>query len=139
LKIRIFGAKLLPSPARKRQALFVKACRFALGRRAVRAEELNLIFLTNPQMRRINKRFLGHDYNTDVIAFPYAVPPAFGDVYVSVDQARLQAKDLGHSELEELLTLAIHGTLHLLGFDDHSPAEKKRMFAKQDSILKRLK
>lgn len=97
-----------------------------------------MIFVTNREIRRINKRYLNHDYNTDVIAFPYNMPPAFGDVYVSVDQARLQAKDLGHSQLKELLTLAIHGTLHLLGFDDHSPAKKKKMFAKQDAVLRKL-
>lgn len=90
-------------------------------------------------MRRINKRFLNHDFNTDVIAFPYDQPPAFGDVYVSVDQARIQAEELGHSNLKELITLAIHGTLHLMGHDDHAPAARKRMFARQDAILRKLK
>jgi probable rRNA maturation factor len=121
------------------------ACRKALGRKASRPGELNVIFTTNREIRRINKRYLRHDRNTDVIAFPYPQTLSekstrphgpFGDVFVSVDQARIQARELDHSLLEELLTLAIHGTLHLMGYDDHAPKARQRMFAKQSRILR---
>jgi len=148
LKINRHGLGAVPAACRKKR-LFLKACRAALGPARKRAGELNVILTTNPGIRKINKRFLNHDRNTDVIAFPYKVPaagvlrrggaPPFGDVYVSADQARIQAGYLGHSLLEELLTLAIHGTLHLMGYDDHRPSDRRRMFSRQDRILSRLK
>lgn len=104
--------------------------------------EINVVFLTNPEIRAYNRKYLDHDYATDVIAFGYqeesrkfdpALP--FGDILISVDQARIQAKDLGHSLLEELVTLAAHGTLHLLGYDDRGAADKKKMFARQNEIV----
>lgn len=117
-----------------------------------RPGELSLIFVTNPQIRAIHRRFLGVDRATDVVAFPYAGAggddafggrrlkerPPFGDVYVSVDQARRQAAELGHSLLEELVTLSVHGTLHLRGYDDHAPADRRRMFGRQEAILRRV-
>ena len=123
------------------------ACRKALGRKASGPGELNVIFITNREIRRINKRYLRHDRNTDVVAFPYpqALPAKctarhapFGDVFVSVNQAAIQARALGHSLLWELLTLSIHGTLHLMGYDDRAPADRRRMFAKQDRIVRDL-
>ncbi|MBI4345547.1 MAG: rRNA maturation RNase YbeY, partial [Elusimicrobia bacterium] len=93
-------------------------------------------------MRRINRDYLGHDYDTDVIAFPYgggrADDAPFGDVFVSVDQAKAQAKELGHSLLTEALTLAVHGTLHLAGYRDGRPADRRRMFARQDRLVRRF-
>ncbi|MBI4386475.1 MAG: rRNA maturation RNase YbeY [Elusimicrobia bacterium] len=144
----------MPENCRKK-LLFARACRLALGARAKRPGALCLVFVTNPQIRRINRKFLKHDYNTDVIAFPYTDDPIprrqtpsapsspsqsrpFGDIFVSVDQARIQARGLGRSLLEELLTLAAHGALHLVGYDDHSASERRRMFARQDRIVQRI-
>ncbi|MBI4057611.1 MAG: rRNA maturation RNase YbeY, partial [Elusimicrobia bacterium] len=62
----------------------------------------------------------------------------WGDIFISVDQARKQAKALGHSLLKEILTLAIHGILHLLGYRDHTPRDRRRMFHKQDQLLNDL-
>ncbi|MBI3549354.1 MAG: rRNA maturation RNase YbeY [Elusimicrobia bacterium] len=143
MKITLFHGALLPASCRK-ERLFRAACAAALGRKKTSPGELNLIFMSNREIRRVNKQYLNHDFATDVIAFPYesagprGASQPFGDVYVSVDQARLQAKELGHSHLKELLTLAVHGTLHLMGFDDHAPADRKRMFARQDAIVAAL-
>jgi probable rRNA maturation factor len=109
----------------------------ALGARAGRPGELNLVFVDDKEIRRLNKRHLGHDYATDVIAFPFEAP-LVGDVVVSVETARRQADELGHPLLDELLTLAAHGTLHLMGYDDHKPAEKAKMFRRQDAIVSRI-
>lgn len=150
--INIFGEELLPKPCRGR-ALFERACLAALGGR--RTGELNLIFLRKGAMRRLNRRYLAHDRDTDVLAFGYAqgrlprprralkagrgaggtadIP--LGDVCVSIDQARKQSLELGHSLLHELLTLAVHGILHLLGYDDHAPKDRKRMFARQKRLV----
>ncbi len=138
MRVRIHHLGLLPASARR--TLFEAACRSALGPAARRNGEMNLVFVRRGPMRKINKGYLGHDYDTDVISFPYPaskVPDApFGDVFVSIDQARKQAKEMGHDLSLELLTLAVHGTLHLVGYDDAKPAQKRRMFARQDRVLR---
>ena len=144
MTIVIRRPRLLPPSCRK-PGLFRRACRKALGTKANGPGELSIIFMTNREIRRINKKYLHHNRNTDVVAFPYRQEAAqrserrhapFGDVFVSVDQARIQAKQIGHSLLEELLTLAIHGTLHLIGYDDHAAKDRRRMFARQERILR---
>lgn len=93
----------------------------------------------------MNREFLGHDRDTDVIAFEHDGPPGMpagerpvGDIYISSWMAVRQAKDLGHGVLHEALTLAVHGALHLLGHDDRSPRAKARMFRVQDRVLEGL-
>lgn len=92
-------------------------------------------------MRALNKRHLNHGHDTDVIAFNHDAPPVkiadlpFGDIYVSAYQARAQAADMGHSVLVEVLTLVVHGTLHLLGYDDSTAKKKAVMFRRQDLVL----
>lgn len=140
MNVRFFELKKVPAPAR-RPGLFIKTARLALGPVSRRPGELTVKFATNPEIRRINKEFLGHDYFTDVIAFPYKAPgkrtaeTPFGDIVISVDQARQQARELRHPLLNELLTLIAHGILHLRGYDDHRPKDKKRMFDRQDRIV----
>jgi rRNA maturation RNase YbeY len=137
--VRVFRASLLPASAR-RPALLRAACLRALKEeRADRPGELNVVFLDRTAMRRMNRTYLRHDHDTDVIAFRYDAsggPQApFGDVYISAYQARRQARELGRSVLDETLTLAVHGTLHLLGYEDDTPGRRARMFRRQDKIL----
>jgi probable rRNA maturation factor len=71
-------------------------------------------------MRRLNRRFAGKDRVTDVLSFPSdPVEGALGDIAIATGVARRQARDGGHTELEELRVLALHGLLHLLGYDHH--------------------
>lgn len=142
LTVRVAGLAALPASARK-PALFEKAARLACGRVS---GELSIVALPRAKMRAMNREYLGHDYDTDVIAFRHerapGVPAAeapFGDVYLSAWMARRQAAELGHSVLRESLTLAVHGALHLVGHDDAAPAAKARMFRLQDRILARLR
>lgn len=137
--VRVHGAALLPAAARHPRALA------ALCAKALRAEKqrgpgvLTVVFLGRREHRALNRRFLGHDRDTDVIAFPYDPPrraqDPLGDVFVSAYMVRVQAAALGHSPLTEALTLALHGTLHLLGYDDANPRAKARMFRRQDELL----
>lgn len=143
MTIRVFGAK--GTPAAGKAALFQRAIRLALGRMSRRSGELCVVLVDDREMRRINRRFLGHAYATDVIAFPHspeglptAAAPAFADIYVAKGVSRRQARELSHPWLRELLTLAVHGALHLAGHDDGAPARKRRMFARQDAIVRRL-
>lgn len=144
MKVAVFGASRLP-PSARRPALVKRACALALrGEGAVGPGELNVVFLDRRKMLELNKRFLSHSHDTDVIAFRYDDEPPggpsrpFGDVYVSAFQARRQAAQLGHSVLREALTLVVHGTLHLVGYDDATPRQRAAMFAEQDRILARL-
>ena len=92
-------------------------------------------------MLSLNKRFLKRSHDTDVIAFAYEPPPAgakdspFGDIFVSAYQARRQAREMGHPVLDEVLTLIVHGTLHLRGWEDSTPKKKAAMFRRQEEIL----
>lgn len=144
MKILVFDGGALSAHGRARLRA---AARAALGARARARGELCLILAGDAEVRRINKQFLGHDHETDVIAFPYAGGPPvlpgtdapFADVYISRGVARRQAREMGHDELTELMTLAVHGVLHLAGYDDRRPADRRRMFAKQDVLLRRLR
>ncbi len=134
MKISVFKTGLLPASARKTEK-FRLAAHLALGKAGQEKGSLNIIFMNSREMRSLNKEFLGHDYDTDVISFPYDEKPAFGDIFVSVPQARRQASEVGHPLLREILTLIIHGVLHLRGYRDDKPALKKKMFKEQDRLL----
>ena len=139
MTVRVFRSSLLPASAR-RPAAIRKAVLTALKfEKSKRRGELNVVFLDRRRMRELNQTYLKKDHDTDVIAFRYgdgsAAEAPFGDVYISSYQARRQAAELKHSVLEETLTLAVHGTLHLLGYDDHTPRQRARMFKRQGEIL----
>jgi probable rRNA maturation factor len=72
-------------------------------------------------LRRLNREFLGHDYPTDVLAFPGPRPlspgPFLGDIAISFPRARAQARAFGHDAVQEVQILMLHGLLHLLGMD----------------------
>ena len=104
---------------------------------------VGLVVLDDPAIRRLNRRFLGHDCATDVIAFNLqpgtrdSGPAApWGEVYVSATTARREAKARGIDPAEELLRYAIHGMLHLFGYDDHRPADRRRMWARQEALVR---
>lgn len=101
--------------------------------------EVSLTLLADEEIRELNRRYLGHDRPTDVIAFTLGGPEDLvGDVYVGVEQARKQAEELGISPSEELLRLAVHGTLHVLG-RDHPEGEERYtspMFEQQERIVR---
>jgi probable rRNA maturation factor len=98
---------------------------------------VSIAVVTDPAMRRINRRFLGHDYATDVVSFPLGTD-LFGELVISADTARREATVRGIPVEEELLRYVAHGLLHLLGYDDHAPSDRKRMWARQERELGRL-
>jgi probable rRNA maturation factor len=90
------------------------------------ARELSLVLVTNPEIRRLNRRFLGRNRFTDVISFPIS-SEFLGEIYVSRDRARLQAREYDVPVEEELYRLVLHGLLHLLGYSHHQmpPLERR--------------
>ena len=101
--------------------------------------EVSLTFMDDEGISALNQEHLGRDGPTDVIAFALheGQEPVFGDVYVGYEQALRQSSELGIPLDEELLRLAIHGTLHVLGFD-HPEGEDRMaspMFMRQEELL----
>ncbi len=105
--------------------------------------EFNIIIIDNPRIHEMNKKYRGVDRETDVITFAledhkdieFEDVRILGDVYISIDKARSQAVEYGHSLKREISFLAIHGLLHLLGYDHMKPEDEKVMFDLQDKIL----
>jgi probable rRNA maturation factor len=104
--------------------------------------EVSVAFLDDAGITSLNREYLNHDRPTDVISFALhgEGEPPLGDVYVGVEQALRQAGELGVDPREELLRLAVHGTLHVLGYD-HPEGEDRtdsEMFRRQEEILRSL-
>lgn len=96
----------------------------------------------NGTIQELNRSYRGVDRATDVLSFsqregPGADPddPILGDVVISVERAQEQAADYGHSLEREIGFLAVHGVLHLLGWDHELPEDEKRMMAKTEEVL----
>jgi probable rRNA maturation factor len=105
--------------------------------------EINIVFVDNKKIRSLSKRFLDEDHDTDVIAFPYDDVPSsdgpFGDIFISLPMAKYNAERFGDDYKTEVVRLIIHGTLHMLGYDDHNPKKKKVMWAKQEKLVQKFK
>ena len=107
--------------------------------------EFNIVIVDNNYIHELNKNYRGIDRETDVISFALEDDKSFnttevrmlGDIYISIDRVRSQAKEYGHSEKRELYFLAVHGLLHLLGYDHMKEEDEKVMFAKQEEVLNR--
>jgi len=102
-----------------------------------------LLICDDRRMRNLNRRFLGKDRPTDVIAFGHAGPASeggrrhLGDIAVSAETARRLAGQLKIAVTEELERYVVHGVLHLLGWRDGRALQRKRMRARQEGYLKR--
>ena len=116
---------------------------------AIKKEKLenvifNVIIVDNNYIHELNKNYRHIDRETDVITFALedekdmVIPDderVLGDIYISIDKARSQAKEYGHSLLRELSFLAVHGFYHLLGYDHMTKEEEEVMFSKQEEVL----
>src|SRR4051812_32911074 len=69
------------------------------------------------ELQKLNRQFLGHDYPTDVLSFPSGMPGNLGELAISVERAEEQANSFGHSRIDEVRVLMLHGLLHLTGMD----------------------
>ena len=96
---------------------------------------VNVILVSDAQMTDLNKTFAQKDKTTDVLTFPSSLDGELGDIFISTDQARLQAKDLGHSLEREVAFLTVHGLLHCLGFTHDTEEELQSMIDHQETIL----
>ncbi len=109
----------------------------------VSAAEITVVFVGAQKIRALNRRFLRRDYATDVLAFDTRDPRAGrgvvqGDIVISTDAARKNARVFGNDPRRELTLYVIHGVLHLLGYDDHAPNDIRRMRAREEALMKEL-
>jgi len=101
---------------------------------------LFISFIKSEYLREINKSYLKHDYNTDVITFDYSKGRKFidGEILISIDEARLNAKKFKVTYGLELTRLVIHGMLHLLKFDDKDAIRKKIMKKEENKLINKF-
>lgn len=102
----------------------------------------NVIIVDNSYIHNLNKLYRNIDKPTDVITFALedekdieTNPRILGDIYISIDKAKEQAKEYEHSFKREICFLAVHGFYHLLGYDHQTEEEEKVMFARQEALL----
>ena len=119
-----------------------KVLKLGLGILDIDKVEFNIIVVDNNYIHKLNKTYRGIDRETDVISFALEDDKTFnpktrilGDIYISYDKVCSQALEYGHSNLREIVFLAVHGMLHLLGYDHMNQEDEKVMFDLQRKIL----
>ncbi|MEW5830543.1 MAG: rRNA maturation RNase YbeY [Chloroflexota bacterium] len=134
-----------PLPHPIDESLLERAARAALEHQSADpAGDLTLVLADDAQLRALNRDFLETDAPTDVLSFPAGETDPetgaryIGDILLSVERAGLQAERSGHSVMDELQLLVVHGVLHLLGHDHAGAEEKAQMWAAQAQVLERL-
>ncbi|WP_173918744.1 rRNA maturation RNase YbeY [Halobacillus sp. Marseille-Q1614] len=131
--------------------LIERVIQYAAKKEEVPGEaELSVTFVDNKEIQEINRNYRQKDQPTDVISFAMQelgegevevqaqnenLPVLLGDIVISVDMAKEQAEEYGHSLEREHAFLALHGFLHLLGYDHIEKEDENKMFAKQEEIL----
>ena len=107
--------------------------------------EVSITFVDIDEIHKLNKEFRSVDRPTDVLSFPMdedfsieGVDTMLGDIVISMDIAKDQAKDFGHSLDREIMYLTAHSMLHLLGYDHMDEAEKIEMRAREKEVMKLL-
>jgi len=111
--------------------------------------EVSVTFVDNEKIRALNNEHRGIDRETDVLSFPAFTDDGFevnpendaiilGDIVISLEKAKAQSEEYGHSMLRETAFLIAHSLFHLLGYDHETEAEEKEMFEKQENVLQRL-
>lgn len=122
-----------------------KLLEYAVKEEKVTNAIFNVIVVDNEKIHNINREYRGKDAVTDVISFalederefiqPKDMPRILGDIYISIEKAKQQANDYGHSLTRELSFLSLHGLLHLLGYDHIKKEDEIIMFERQELIL----
>jgi probable rRNA maturation factor len=119
-----------------------RAVRETLSSEGIAEGEISVTFLSDARIQELNQQYLDHDFPTDVLSFALhdEGEPILGDVYIGADHALRQASELGLPLEEEVARLAIHGALHVLGYQhpEGKGREDSELFRKQEIILRSL-
>lgn len=99
--------------------------------------DINIVFVGDKFIRKLNTTYLKHNWVTDVISFPLNDGDKIdGEIYIDIEQSRRQARECQSTYKAEIQRLIIHGVLHLIGFKDNTPRTKKRMSLLEDKYLR---
>ena len=110
--------------------------RFVAESEVRRLGDVNIIFCSDHYLLDINVNYLQHDYFTDIITFDYCEGKTLsGDLFISIDSVRDNAEHFGATFEDELDRVIVHGLLHLIGYDDHTPGQVAEMRAKENYYL----
>lgn len=109
-----------------------------LKKEGIRIECLQYVFCSDKYLLDINKQFLNHDYYTDIISFDLSETKGvlIGDIYISVDRVKENAKTMKTTQVNELLRVIFHGALHFCEYKDKKPADAKLMRSMEDKWIK---
>ncbi len=122
--------------SRKQAAAVVE---FVLHSEKKNNASIHIIFVGDKYITAINKKFLNHNFTTDVITFPLEKRKIISaEIYLNVQQAKRQAKEFAVTLNNEITRLIIHGTLHAIGYDDTEPKLQKRMIQKQERYVEKF-
>ena len=99
-------------------------------------ESLCYVFCSDAYLLDMNKKYLNHDYFTDIITFDYCDESSIGgDIFISIDRVQENAKEFGVSSTDELHRVMVHGLLHLMGWMDKSDSDKAEMRNQEEKSL----
>ncbi len=130
--IRIFNSSNAKKiPKKKIKNVIIKT----LNYKEIKDAIINVIIINDDYMKQLNQKYLNHNYPTDVITFEFEHDPLEGEIYISYETACKQAKEYDVTLTNELCRLTVHGTLHLLGFNDNTEENKKIMFQLQEKLI----
>jgi len=123
----------------KEKSKFRKWINSEIIRNTCKPGYINLIFCSDDYLLEINRKYLNHDYYTDIITFNYNEDKRIsGDLFVSIDRIKENANNFNTNFLHELQRVVIHGVLHLLGHSDNSHSLKKKIHEMEDDSLNRF-
>lgn len=124
----------MPKIKRRNVTAWIKAVADSYGKKV---GEIGYLFVDDAKILEVNREYLGHDYYTDIITFDYDEGDTInGDLVISLDTVRSNAKLFGKDYDEELHRVIIHGILHLCGINDKGPGEREIMEAAENKALK---
>lgn len=127
----------MPAIKHRETTAWIKAVAATHGRRV---GEIGYMFVDDEKILEVNKQYLGHDYYTDVITFDYDEGMVInGDIVISLDTVRTNAKLFNKRYEDELHRVIIHGVLHLCGINDKGPGEREVMEANENEALDLLR
>ena len=137
MSIKFFNEDLpLPKLKKRLTANWLKEVILFEGKRV---GEVSFIFCSDEYLLDVNKKFLDHNYYTDVITFDYVEGDLIsGDIFISLDRVTENAKTLNLPVSDELNRIMVHGVLHLLGYKDKSKKDKDLMTEREDYFIKLL-
>lgn len=102
-------------------------------------EMLDIFFIPSEEMIELNNQYLKHNYDTDILTFDYSVSKDLisADIFISYKMAEENAKKYKVDFNNEIIRLIIHGILHIIGYDDKTPSEKRKMKRKENELTKK--